>query len=186
MDHPAFLFLGEAIWLDLVNTVPPPLLLFHRPDSLADLEAANAWLRAAGLPPLDPRLGGAALLLLRAELIRLGDALAGGGRPPTSAVTAINSLLRNHEGRQQLTRIGGAWRLRFVPTASPGALEAVALSAAQSLADPLALVRRCIEPSCRCLFIDATSGHTRSWCREECRVVAGLERRRGGRTVPTV
>jgi predicted RNA-binding Zn ribbon-like protein len=186
MDEPAFLFLGEALWLDLANTAPTPLLLFHRPDPLSDPEASTTWLRCAGLPPLDPRLGGAALLMLRTELIRLGDALAGGGRPPTSAVTTINTLLRGHGGCEQLTRIGGSWRLRFVPTEPPGALEALAWSAAQSLADPRALVRRCIEPSCRRLFLDTSPDHTRTWCRDQCRAVAGLERRRGSRTVPTV
>lgn len=186
MSPQAFLFLGEALWLDLANTAPPPNLLSHRPDSLDDPEAAAAWLRAAGLPGLEAGQESDTLLLLRAELIRLGDALASSGRPPTSAVTAINSLLRGSGGREQLTRIGGAWQLRFVPAAPPAALEALTHSAAESLANPLAMVRRCIEPSCRRLFQDTSQGHTRTWCREQCRAVVGLERRRGSRTVPAV
>lgn len=186
MNHPAFLFLGEALWLDLANTVPLPALHESRPDTLSTPEAVSDWLSAAGLPALDPRIAHGVLRELRAELIRLGDALAAGDRPPTSAVTAINALLRGSGGREQLTRVSGNWHLDFVPAAPPGALEALARSAALTLANPLALVRRCVDPACRRLLVDTSATHSRTWCRERCRMVAGIERRRGARSLTAV
>ncbi|HTO72167.1 MAG TPA: ABATE domain-containing protein [Gemmatimonadales bacterium] len=186
MASPAFLLLGEALWLDLANTVPPPAARDLRPDVLTASGAVGEFLVAIGLPPLGTPNGAAALLELRRELIHLGDALATGERAPSSAITAINSLLTSHPGREQLVRVSGSWRLDFVAAHAPGALEALARSAAETLADPLAQVRRCIDPSCRRLLVDRSPGHSRTWCRERCRAVAGIERRRGSRTVPTV
>lgn len=186
MASPAFLLLGEAFWLDLANTAPPPAARDLRPDALSHPGAVIEFLAAAGLPPLDTPNGTAAVLELRSELIHLGDALAAGERPPSGAITAINGVLSRHSGREQLVRVSGSWRLDFVPADVSGALEAIARSAAETLANPLAQVRRCIDPTCRRLLADTSPGHSRSWCRERCRTVAGIERRRGSRTVPTV
>jgi predicted RNA-binding Zn ribbon-like protein len=186
MASPAFLLLGEALWLDLANTAPPPAARDLRPDTLSSPGAVADLLAAVGLPPLETPNGTAAILALRKELIHLGDALASGERPPSSAITAINGLLSQQAGREQLVRVSGSWRLDFVPAQPPGALEAMARSAAETLANPLAQVRRCIDPTCRRLLADISPGHSRTWCRERCRSVAGIERRRGPRTVPTV
>jgi len=65
MAQPGFLFLGEALWLDLANSAPLPALRDSRPDALSAPEAVRDWLSAAGLPALDPRTARAAILEFR-------------------------------------------------------------------------------------------------------------------------
>ena len=184
MAGPAFLFLGEAVWLDLANTAPNSTAAAAS-DALPDADAARAWLVAAGLPGLDPRLDIALLIALRTELVLLADALAAGRRPPTAAIAAINGVLRGAPGRELLTRTAGAWRLRFLPSTPPGPLELLARSAARTLADPTGQVRRCADPSCQRFFVDATPHHTQAWCREVCHASAAIDRRRAHRPLST-
>ncbi|MEO8030436.1 MAG: CGNR zinc finger domain-containing protein [Gemmatimonadota bacterium] len=185
MAGPVFLFLGEALWLDLANTAPQFHTATEQLDVLPDADLARAWLLAAGLPGLDHRTDPASLFTLRTEFIRLADALATGARPPTSSISAINGVLRGTAGRELLTRTAGSWRLRFLPMAPAGALEALARSAAVTLADPLGQVRRCAEVSCQRLFVDATPHQTRAWCREQCHASTAVERRRIHRPIAT-
>jgi len=182
MAGPAFLFLGEAVWLDLANTAPNPV---DSVDALPDADASRAWLAAAGLPILDPRLDPSLLTALRGESVRLAQALAEGRRPPTAAIAAINGVLRGAPGRELLTRTAGAWRLRFLPTTPPGPLELLARSAARTLADATGQVRRCADASCQRFFVDATSHHTQAWCREICHASAAIDRRRTHRPQST-
>ena len=88
----------------------------------------------------------------RKQLVALANALDSGRNPPPSTVEAINTRLVTLEGRQQLLRIGGTWRLRFGPNRPPTALEAIALSAAQTLANPLIVIRRCANTGLRALL----------------------------------
>jgi predicted RNA-binding Zn ribbon-like protein len=173
-----FTLLGDAIWLDFVNTargrIPAP------PDLLSDHGAVLRWATAQNLH-LD---GGAPLLddalRLRDRLTALAEALNDGLQPPAGSIAAINEQLARDDGCHQLTRVGGEWQLRFAPSRRPAVLQAIAHSAATSLANPLLFVRRCAGESCSLFFTDDSPNQSRRWC---CAAVCGrevrVERRRG-------
>lgn len=174
----AFILLGDALWLDFVNSargriVPPP-------DCLPD---ADAWTRWSALQHLD-RAGDpvplAQVLEFRARLTELADALTDGRVPSSRVIAALNQQLGLGAGRQQLTRVSGDWRLRFDPARPPLALEAIARSAATTLADTRVAVRRCGAESCSLFFADDSPTGSRRWCDGEvCGRHGRIERRRG-------
>ena len=105
----------------------------------------------------------------RSDLTELAEALHRGLAPPAGAVAAVNRVLSRSIGQ-----------LRFAPARPLAALEAVARSAAQTLADSVVRVRRCAGATCSLFFLDATPSGSRRWC---CPVACGseswVERRRG-------
>jgi predicted RNA-binding Zn ribbon-like protein len=178
MSQTEFILLGDAIWLDFVNTargrIPSP------PDLLPDDAAVLRWAGAqslyldGGTPALDEALR------LRDRLTTLAEALHGGLQPPAGAIAAINEQLARGDGCHQLTRVGGEWQLRFAPIRRPAILEAIAQSAAVSLADPLLFVRRCAGERCSLFFSDDSPNQSRRWCSAAaCGREVRVERRRG-------
>jgi predicted RNA-binding Zn ribbon-like protein len=173
-----FTLLGDALWLDFVNTargrIDPP------PDLLSNADAMSRWTLAQRL-----HLDGEAPLLeealrLRERLTELAEALHQGQQPPAGAIDAINELLAQGQGCHQLTRVSGAWQLRFSPVKRPAVLQAIARSAAASLADPLLAVRRCAGVNCSLFFSDDSPNRTRLWCSPAiCGRDVRIERRRG-------
>lgn len=178
MPDDGFVLLGDVLWLDFVNTArgqdPAP------PDRLGDAAGFARWCRTQGL-----ETGGATLdeaHAVRARLTDLAEALVAGGPPPGAAVAALNRLLSRGPGRQQLTRVSGAWCLRFAPEHPPSALEAIARSAAATLTSPNIAVRRCAADACSLFFADDTLTGHRRWCDPAtCGRHARVERRRGAR-----
>ena len=173
-----FTLLGDAIWLDFVNTARGRTA--SPPDLLPDEQAILRWARAQSLY-LDgehPALPDA--LELRDRLTQLAEALDAGLQPPAGSIAAINQYLALGQGCHQLTRTGGEWKLRFAPAARPPVLQAIAQSAARTLADPLLFVRLCAGETCSLFFIDNSPNQSRRWC---CASVCGrevrVERRRG-------
>jgi predicted RNA-binding Zn ribbon-like protein len=174
----AFTLLGDALWLDFVNSArgrtpfPPDLL----PDSTAFAE----W---CGVQHLDSSGDGAAfprVLELRQRLTALAEAMHDGRRAPAGTIAAVNELLARSPGPQQLTRVGGEWCLRFAPTRPPSALEAIARSVAATLAETRTAVRRCANESCSLFFTDKSPTGSRRWCDPSlCGGTAIVERRRG-------
>jgi predicted RNA-binding Zn ribbon-like protein len=184
MPDPEFLLLGEALWLEFVNTaaISPGV-----PDALPDAGAFLRWSKAVRIESPANAAAFQEAMRLRSRLSNLARALDSGRSPPPSAIEAINSRLVHLEGRQQLVRIGGSWRLRFAPNRPPLALEAVALSAAQTLASPLGRIRRCSNPDCGLFFADESTGQGRRWCsRSRCGKRGRIERRRVARPAPLV
>jgi predicted RNA-binding Zn ribbon-like protein len=178
MVQSEFTLLGDALWLDFVNTgrgrTPSP------PDLLPDEAAILRWILAQSLHANGdfPLLGDA--LRLRERLTLLAEALHGGLQPPAGSITAINELLARGDGCHQLTRVGGEWQLRFAPSQRPGVLEAIAQSAASSLADPQRFVRRCAGDGCSLFFADDSPNQSRRWCSAiVCGREVRVERRRG-------
>ena len=177
MATPEFTLLGDAVWLDFVNSArgrePDP------PDLLPDVDAFGRWSLAQELDP------GAdvAFQLVRAfrdQLTVLAESLHAGIQPPTTAITAINTHLPACSGSHQLTRVNGSWRIRFAPTRPLRALEVIARSAAATLAEQAALVRRCAGETCTLFFTDATTTGSRRWCDPSvCGQNGRVERRRG-------
>ena len=178
MPEPEFILLGDAIWLDFVNTArgrgaAPP-------DRLPDLAAWDRWVAALRLRPDADELGFDDVRRTRDALSVLAEALDAGERPPAPAITLLNDLLGRSSGSEQLTRAGGEWQLRFAPAGPPPALVAVARSAALTLGDPLLMVRRCAGADCSLLFTDDSVTQGRRCCSPDpCGRTARVERRRG-------
>jgi predicted RNA-binding Zn ribbon-like protein len=178
LPQPEFTLLGDAIWLDFVNTArgrtPFP------PDLLLDEGAVRRWATAQSLY-LDG--GGPSLpdaLRLRERLTALAEALHSALQPPAGSIAAINEQLAQGDGCHQLTRVGGEWQLRFAATRRPAVLEAIAQSAAATLADPLRFVRRCAGEGCSLFFTDDSPNQSRRWCNATvCGREVRIERRRG-------
>jgi predicted RNA-binding Zn ribbon-like protein len=176
--EPEFTLLGDALWLDFVNTArgrgPTP------PDLLVDEAAVLRWSAAQSIdlnggPPALPLV-----LQLRERLTALAEALHAGLQPPTASIAAINEHLAQGGGCHQLTRISGGWQLRFAPQRRPPVLQAIAQSAAASLADSLRFVRRCAGEGCSFFFSDDSPTQSRRWCSIAiCGREMKVERRRG-------
>ena len=173
-----FTLLGDALWLDFVNTgrgrTPSP------PDLLPDEGAMVRWTLAQSLHSNGDSPLMREALRLRERLTLLAEALHGGLQPPAGSISAINEQLARGDGCHQLTRVGGEWQLRFAPSRRPGLLEAIAQSAASSLADPLRFVRRCAGDGCSLFFADDSPNQSRRWCDATvCGLEVRVERRRG-------
>jgi predicted RNA-binding Zn ribbon-like protein len=179
MSESEFTLLGDAVWLDFVNTAkgrdcsPPELL--------PDLAAVGRWARAQSLGWIDDN--GIALtevLGFRGRLTALAEALHADAQPPAGSIAAINEQLSQNGGSHQLTRVSGEWQLRFAPDRPPTLLEAIAQSAATALADPLLFVRRCAGDGCSLFFTDSSPNQGRRWCNASvCGLQVKVERRRG-------
>ncbi len=178
MAHPEFILLGDAVWLDFVNSArgrtPYPL------DLIPDAGAYDRWSRAQHLDPAADAAPFDFVRRFRELLTALAKALHDDLHPPTAAIAAINDQLARGSGSHRLTRVGGEWRLHFAPSRQPGALEIIARSAAATLADPLVFVRRCAAEHCSLFFTDDTPNQTRRWCSSRpCGANGRVERRRG-------
>jgi predicted RNA-binding Zn ribbon-like protein len=178
MSHEAFILLGDALWLDFVNTARGRT--HSPPDLLADADAYAEWCALQGLDPVRDSTPFPRLLEVRARLTDLADALHDRRQPPGGAIAALNEQLARGGGSQQLTRVSGDWRLRFTPGRPLAALEAIARSAAQTLVDAGTAVRRCVGDSCSLFFTDSTANGSRRWCDPAaCGLNVRVERRRG-------
>jgi predicted RNA-binding Zn ribbon-like protein len=174
-----FTLLGDAVWLDFVNTaqgrVPPP------PDLLSDAAALMRWAMAQSIewiPGEEPSF--AEVLAFRERLTTLAESLDCGLQPPAASITAINEQLAGNGGYHQLTRVSGEWQLRFAPVRRPNLLQAIAGSVAAALAAPLLFVRRCAGQSCSLFFTDDSPNQSRRWCNPAvCGREVKVERRRG-------
>ena len=174
-----FTLLGDAVWLDFVNTARGRVA--ESPDLLPDTAALQRWARTQRIdwvqddaPPLE------VALRFRERLTALAEALHADLQPPTGSIAAINEQLAGNGGHHQLTRVSGEWQLRFAPARQPTLLQAIACSAATGLSDPLLFIRRCAGITCSLFFIDDSPSQARRWC---CAAVCGrqvmVERRRG-------
>jgi predicted RNA-binding Zn ribbon-like protein len=178
MAFEEFILLGDALWLDFVNSARGRTAA--SPDRLSD---PDAWARWSSLHHLDGAgdpVPFAQALELRARLTELAEALHDGRVVPAGVIAVLNQHLGRTAGRQQLTRVGGAWRLGFAPLRPPAPLEAIARSAAATLANRQLAVRRCAGEGCSLLFTDDSADGSRRWCdAAECGRDARIERRRG-------
>jgi predicted RNA-binding Zn ribbon-like protein len=178
MPDPEFTLLGDACWLDFVNTVRGRTA--SPPDLLPDPAAYHRWTKAQKLLSDVDSVPFAEIIAFRAELTRLAQSLSRGRQPPASAAAAINRRLGGEPGHEQLIRTGGVWQLRFAADRPPKALDAIARSAAASLADRARAVRQCAAEPCSLFFLDASATQSRRWCSAAvCGGRGRIERRRG-------
>ena len=173
-----FTLLGDALWLDFVNSARGRTL--SPPDRLPDFSAYARWCALHHLDLAGDRTSMDDVLTLRARLTGLAEALHEGRQPPTGTIAALNEQLARSMGSHQLTRVCGEWRLRFAPVRPLAALEAIARSAAATLAEAGTAVRRCAGETCSLFFTDESPTGSRRWCVAAlCGRDARVERRRG-------
>lgn len=175
-----FLFIGNALALDLINT--DVILRRRRRDILSTSEAVAQWWEAARVHHQtiasevdgDQRWGSkelfAAIKRLRAALRTLFDAVVAGQPVDPAAVVPVNEILRLGYQELQVTPDGEPW---------PGygahgsAVEALLLPIARSAFELLTgaerqRLRHCENPHCVALFYDTSKSATRRWCGEDC------------------
>jgi predicted RNA-binding Zn ribbon-like protein len=182
MTPSPFLFVGNLLWLDLVNT--EPMQAGARVDLLGGFADLTRWLRESGaLPAEAARLalgrwdGKAEGKAVFREARRLRAALRGGaerfamGKPGGEAMApAVNRVLATRPAYPQLVRAGRRYVSRLEPVArSPlHLLVPVAESAAWLLERGHgAMVRRCEGTGCVLFFYDTTRNRSRRWCSME-------------------
>jgi predicted RNA-binding Zn ribbon-like protein len=177
----SFVFVGERIWLDFVNTDA-----LRTADVLRDFETLMSWLEAAALVDGERGLGmrrrareqpsGAAAALVDARRVR--SALRTLAERGTSANTAeqvradalgeINRVLGRSAGTRRVERRGdGVYARTFVPVgdAFAGLMIPIVESAADALIlGELSRVRRCADARCARVFYDSTKNGRRRWC----------------------
>lgn len=180
-DTHQFVFVGERLWLDFINT--DDVQRGVRIDGLTDFDALVQWLEAATV--LDPDRAAALRRRARqqpagataalADARRTRAALRALAEPGTQAVDArlnavaeINRVLGRSAGTRRLeARPDGSFARSFVPVgdAFAGLLIPVVESAADALVlGELARVRRCADPRCLRVFYDGTKNSRRRWC----------------------
>jgi predicted RNA-binding Zn ribbon-like protein len=180
MPPAAFILLGDALWLDFVNTARGRTP--HAPDLLPDADAYAAWCALQRLETSADTTPFTRVLEVRERLAGLADALHEGRQPPGQAIAVLNEQLGRSAGSQQLTRVAGDWRLHFAPARPLAALEAIARSAARTMADVGIAVRRCAGETCTLFFTDNSPTGSRRWCdAATCGLNGRVERRRGNR-----
>jgi len=173
-----FTLLGDAVWLDFINTgqgrIAPP------PDLLPDFDAWRRWAITRKLDPGTDPSEFPGIRRFRDQLTALAEALHAERPPPGGSIAAMNELLNHRGGSQRLTRVSGQWRLQFTPSRSSTALETIGRSAAGTLADPVTRVRRCVGQQCSLFFTDDSPTGSRRWCEADvCGRDRQIERRRG-------
>ena len=171
-----FLFVGNAGWIDFVNTsldddlefLPnfESLLAWSTAAKLIDGAAKRAIVKAASSHARDRALREARAL--RGELRRAADRILCGENPRPAAIARVNELLREHPRIIQLRRSSSDGWQTVADDAVCGPLlplAAVAEDFAEFLATAdLSLLRRCEKDPCRVLFYDTSRNHARRWC----------------------
>jgi len=181
-EPPAFLFLGNQLWLDFLNTRIKQSgewvdLLGGFADLMRWLEEAGALDGAHAREALRrwPDLREREALCEQARSFRetlraAAGSVTRGEAASGEAVEAINGVLRHHRRRLELTRDGDKLIRRYVGevTEPLHLLAPVAESAARALSgEDLALTRKCENPACVLHFHDTTKNHARRWCSME-------------------
>lgn len=179
-DNALFIFIGERLWLDFVNT--DDLRRGIRFDALREFETFVQWLEAANVLDGERAAGlrrraqqqpsGAAAALVDARRVRASlRALAERGsteKARTDTLAEINRILGRSAGTRRLEPKGdGTFARSFVPVgdAFAGLMIPVVESAADALViGELARIRRCADGRCPRVFYDSTKNGRRRWC----------------------
>jgi predicted RNA-binding Zn ribbon-like protein len=181
LDGSPFVFVGERLWLDFVNT--DDVRRSTRFDALRDFETYVCWLevatvldaeRASGISrrAFQQPAGAAAALVdarrVRAALRGLAERGATYEKIRNDTLIEINRVLGRSAGTRRVEfRDDGTFARSFVPVgdAFAGLLIPIVESAADALiAGELVRVRRCADSRCPRVFYDGTKNGRRRWC----------------------
>jgi len=182
-----FVFVGERLWLDFVNTDDARLGV--RVDTIVSFERFVDWLEAAGVVDVEraatlrrraiEQPSGAAAALVETRRVRAAlRALAERGRGDQSerpsalarsaALEEINRVLGRSVGTRRVESLpDGSYVRSFVPVgdAFGGLVIPVVESAVDSLVrGELSRLRGCADRRCPRVFFDTTRSRTRRWC----------------------
>lgn len=178
-----FLFVGNAHWLDFVNT--ERLLRgrnFDRVSTPGDLarwavaatiSGENSLRRSVFDIEQDPAASAALIAearALRSALRQLASALNQAAPVPQEIEPALNAVMASQPLTLRLDRTGEHFHVAWRPVDGSlrGVLGAIARDAAQFLAHADAsMVRACANPNCGIYFHDVSKNHTRRWCSME-------------------
>jgi predicted RNA-binding Zn ribbon-like protein len=177
----SFMFIGERLWLDFVNT--EDLVRGTRVDALIDFDAYVDWMHAAAVLDGERAAGirrralqqptGATAALVDARRVRdalrtLAEQGRHSGAIRASTLAEINRVLGRSAGTRRVEpRDDGTYTRSFVPVgdAFAGLLMPIVESAADALIlGELSRVRRCAGARCARVFYDATKNGARRWC----------------------
>ena len=187
-QQPGFLFLGNDRCLDFLNT--QMVVRGTLVDVLQSLEDLLRWLTEAGIVTAEQSIelaarwsgsaeGRAALeaaQALRSRLLAMVDHLIAGLPPTAESIDAINAILREQSGYQQVVPLAtegreraGAqfWVLQRAYTFRvPNELLAPIAQAAATLVceREWARIKRCENPTCILHFYDGSKNGSRCWC----------------------
>lgn len=177
----AFVFVGERLWLDFVNSDA-----IRTVDALRDFETLIFWLEAASLFDGERAVGmrrrareqpsGASAALVDARRVRgalrslaeRGTGATGAEQVRADALNEINRVLGRSAGTRRLERRSdGTYARAFVPVGD--AFAGLMIPIVESAADALILgelprVRRCADTRCARVFYDGTKNGRRRWC----------------------
>ncbi|WP_029010501.1 CGNR zinc finger domain-containing protein [Azospirillum halopraeferens] len=168
-----FTFLGNAAWLDFLNTAPRDE--GRTVDLLSSPESLRRWGQEAGLLGSEIRDGVDETWLIRAKRLRGefrqgADSLLAGQEPPTGVIKAVNDQLIANPLRLTLHNQAGHWHLAQMPL-RPHAdvlLTRLAIDFAECLVSGRVKdLRRCARSNCVMLFLDTSKNHSRRWCSME-------------------
>lgn len=178
---PPFVFVGERLWLDFVNT--DDVRRGTRVDALRDFDALVQWMESAGVFDAERSTGirrralqqpaGASAALadsrrIRASLRALAERGAMAPDVRLDALAEINRVLGRSAGTRRVeVRGDGSFARSFVPVGD--AFAGLMIPIVESAADALVLaeltrVRRCADPRCLRVFFDSTKNGRRRWC----------------------
>ena len=174
-----FVFVGERLWLDFVNTDGGA----HAVDAVSDFDGLVAWLETAIALDAEraqmmrrraiQQPSGATAALVDARRVRtalrsLAERGAVAGQVRLDALSEINRVLGRSAGTRRLElRSDGTFARAFVPVGD--AFAGLMIPIVESAADALILgelprVRRCADPRCGRVFFDGTKNAARRWC----------------------
>ena len=178
-ERPPFVFIGERLWLDFVNSDAG----WRNADALRDFDGMMQWLEVASVVDAERATGmrrrahqqpaGAAAALVDARRIRgalrvLAERGALVDHVRLAALTEINRVLGRSAGTRRLElRTDGTFARSFVPVGD--AFAGLMIPIVESAADALILgeltrVRRCADVRCPRVFYDSTKNGRRRWC----------------------
>ncbi len=178
-DRRGFLFVGERLWLDFVNSETG----LRNRDALRDFETLVRWLEVASVLDgeragnirrrAEQQPAGAAAALIDAKRVRAAlRVLAERGmvseRIRMDCLNEINRVLGRSAGTRRVDqRPDGTFMRSFVPVgdAFAGLVIPIVESAADALiSGELVRVRRCGDGRCQRVFFDTTKNGRRRWC----------------------
>lgn len=176
-----FVFVGERLWLDFVNTDCVRVY-----DALRDFDTLMSWFEAAAVFDGERSQGmrrrareqpsGAAAALVDARRVRgalrllaeRGTSNATAEQVRLDALGEINRVLGRSAGTRRVERRSdGTYARTFVPVgdAFAGLMIPIVESAADALIlGELSRVRRCADTRCARVFFDGTKNGRRRWC----------------------
>ena len=172
----AFVFVGGAAWLDLVNTqVTRDGRVVDLLTSVADF---SAWAVSAGLPALDTSFETESgpdhddalreVTLFRQQLRRQAECSMAGQPAPPAFVDSLNDRLAASPRIPKLSRTPDGLALSAVlpgPADLTALLSMIAESAARYIAhSETARLKTCEHDDCILFFYDTSKNNARRWC----------------------